>query len=136
MPLEKFYKDTVLNVIDTMAIIGGIFDKNRRRDGEYIDLAEEAVGMTSTEGQIQVKVAELQNYDDLKDFSEFIYGGHILLLDLNQISSDDMELERSTNELKRVVQDIDGDIAGLGRNWLIVTPSGVKIDRRKMRGTF
>jgi len=119
-----------------MAIIGGIFDKNRRRDGEYIDLAEEAVGMTSTEGQIQVKVAELQNYDDIKDFSEFIYGGHILLLDLNQISSDDMELERSTNELKRVVQDIDGDIAGLGRNWLIVTPSGVKIDRRKMRGTF
>jgi len=61
---------------------------------------------------------------------------NILLLDLNQISSDDMELERSTNELKRVVQDVDGDIAGLGRNWLIVTPSGVKIDRRKMRGTF
>jgi len=49
LPLEKFYKDTVLNVIDTMAIIGGIFDKNRRRDGEYIDLAEEAAGMTSTE---------------------------------------------------------------------------------------
>jgi SepF-like predicted cell division protein (DUF552 family) len=119
-----------------MAIIGGIFDRNKRRDGEYIDLSEEAAGTASTEGKMQVKVAELQNYDDLKDFSEFIYGGHILLLDLGPLSSDDMEVERSTNELKRVVQDIDGDIAGLGRNWLIVTPNGVKIDRRKMRGSF
>jgi SepF-like predicted cell division protein (DUF552 family) len=47
-----------------------------------------------------------------------------------------MELERSTNELKRVVKDINGDIAGLGRNWLIVTPNGIKIDRRKIRGAF
>ena len=119
-----------------MAIIGGIFDRSKRRDGEYIDLAEEAAGAAPTEGETQVKVAELQNYDDLKDFSEYVYGGHILLLDLSPLSSDDMELERSTNELKRVVQDIDGDIAGLGRNWLIVTPKGVKIDRRKMRGKF
>ncbi|HDS59632.1 MAG TPA: DUF552 domain-containing protein [Thermoplasmatales archaeon] len=117
-----------------MAIIGGLFDKSRRRDGDYIDLAEEAPGMAQGEAGMRVKVAELQNYEDLKNFSEYVYGGHILLLDLNPISSDDMELERSTNELKRVVRDINGDIAGLGRNWLIVTPNGVKIDRRKLRG--
>jgi SepF-like predicted cell division protein (DUF552 family) len=119
-----------------MAIIGGFFDKGKRRDGEYIDLAEEAPDVEQGEAVMRVKVAELQNYDDLKNFTDFVYAGNILLLDMSGMSSDDMELERSTNELKRVVGDINGDIAGLSRNWLIITPNGVKIDRRKMRGSL
>jgi hypothetical protein len=119
-----------------MAIIAGLFNKSKRRDGDYVDLAEEVEEQDMPEADTHVKVAELQEYDDVKNFTDYIYGGNILLLDLTPISSDDMELERTTNELKRVVKDIQGDIAGLGRNWLIVTPTGVKIDRRKMRGTF
>lgn len=119
-----------------MAVIGGIFGKTRRRDGEYIDLAEETGGMEETEPMMHVKVAELQDYEDLKDFTGYVYNGDILILDTAQMSSDDLELERITNELKRVVGDIGGDIAGLGRNLLIVTPSGIKVDRRKIRGTF
>ncbi|MEA2054072.1 MAG: cell division protein SepF [Candidatus Thermoplasmatota archaeon] len=119
-----------------MAIINGIFGKTRRREGEYIDLGEETGGKEEIEPTMYVKVAELQNYDNLKDFTEHVYGGNILLLDLSPVSSDDMELERITNELKRVTNDIGGDIAGLGRNLLILTPSGIKIDRRKIRGSF
>ena len=119
-----------------MAIIAGLFNKSKRRDGDYLDLAEEAEEYEMPEAGARVKVAELQEYDDVKNFTDYVYGGNILLLDLTPVSSDDMELERTTNELKRVVKDIQGDIAGLGRNWLIVTPTGVKIDRRKMRGSF
>ncbi|MCD6299400.1 MAG: cell division protein SepF [Thermoplasmata archaeon] len=119
-----------------MAIIGGIFGKSHRRDGEYIDLAEEVGGREEGEAAMHVKVAELQDYEDLKDFTEYVYNGDIIILDTAQISSDDLELERITNELKRVVGDIGGDIAGLGRNLLIVTPSGIRVDRRKLRGTF
>ncbi len=119
-----------------MAIIGGIFDKTRRRDGEYIDLAEEIGSMEEAEPMLHVKVAELQNYEDLKEFTDLVYKGDIVILDTAQLSSDDLELERITNELKRVVADIGGDIAGLGRNLLIVTPSGIKVDRRKIRASF
>ncbi|HHH78315.1 MAG TPA: DUF552 domain-containing protein [Thermoplasmatales archaeon] len=122
--------------LDKMAIIGGIFGKSHRRDGEYIDLAEEVGGREEGEAAMHVKVAELQDYEDLKDFTEYVYNGDIIILDTAQMSSDDLELERITNELKRVVGDIGGDIAGLGRNLLIVTPSGIRVDRRKLRGTF
>ncbi|KAA0002474.1 MAG: hypothetical protein DRN33_05140 [Thermoplasmata archaeon] len=119
-----------------MAIIGGIFDRTRRRDGEYIDLAEQVMEAEGEEAMMHIKVAELQNYEDMREFTDYVYKGDILILDTAPISSDDLELERITNELKRVVSDIGGDIAGLGRNLLIVTPAGIKIDRRKIRGSF
>jgi len=38
--------------------------------------------------------------------------------------------------LKSMVSEVNGDIAGIGKNMMIVSPSEVKIDRRKLRGTF
>jgi len=106
-----------------------IFGKKRE---EYIDLEDvEAEGLE--EANMYVKVAELQKYEDLKEFAKYVYEGNILILDVSPISVDDIELERATNELKKITRDINGDIAGLDRHHFIVTPTGVKIDRRKLR---
>lgn len=106
-----------------------IFGKKKE---EYIDLEEvEMEGLP--EAQMYVKAAELQKYDDVKEFAQYVYEGNLLILDVSPLAVDDIELERATNELRRIVKDIDGDIAGLDRNHFIVTPTGVKIDRRKMR---
>ena len=43
-------------------------------------------------------------------------------------------MKRVSNELKQLTRDINGDIAAMGNNFLIVTPTGVKVDRRKIRG--
>lgn len=100
----------------------------------YIDLEEYEAGEEGQEeAKMYVKVAEVQKFDDLKDFAKYIYEGNLLILDVSPISVDDIELERVTNELKKIVRDINGDIAGLDRNHFIVTPTGVKIDRRKLR---
>ncbi|MCD6573037.1 MAG: cell division protein SepF [Thermoplasmata archaeon] len=107
-----------------------IFGRDRKE--EYIDL-EEYGGGEKKEAKMFVKVAEIQSYDDVKDFASYVYEGNLLILDVSPISIDDIELERVINEFKRIIQDIDGDIAGMDRNHIIVTPSGVKIDRRKIR---
>ena len=60
----------------------------------------------------------------------------MLLLDYSLIKRDEIEEEKVINELKRVVRDVKGDIAGLGSAIMIVAPAGVKIDRKKIRGTF
>ena len=80
-----------------------------------------------------VKVAELQRFDDIKEYAKYIYEGNMVILDVSPISIDDIEVERAANELKRIIKDINGDIAGLDRHHFILTPSGVKIDRRKIR---
>ena len=44
-----------------------------------------------------------------------------------------MTLRRATNEFKSAVTDCGGDIAGFGKSLLLLTPTGVKIDRQKLR---
>ncbi|MCD6331321.1 MAG: cell division protein SepF [Thermoplasmata archaeon] len=105
-----------------------------KKSEDYIDLEEYGAGEErQEEAKMYVKVAEVQKFDDLKDFAKYIYEGNLLILDVSPISVDDIELERITNELKKIVRDVNGDIAGLDRNRFIVTPTGVKIDRRKLR---
>ena len=72
--------------------------------------------------------------DDLRDFANYVYQGNMLLLDFSAIANDEIILRRVTGDLKKLIADINGDIAGLGKTMLIVAPTGVKIDRHKARG--
>jgi filamentous hemagglutinin family protein len=85
---------------------------------------------------MKVGIGELQSYDDLKALSDYVCGGNVLILDFSRVSQEEVILKRITNELKQITHDINGDIAGIGNNLMIIAPQGVKIDRRKIRGTF
>lgn len=104
----------------------------------YIDLGSLSFDDEFAGGQakMNVKVAELQRYEDLKELTKLVYAGNMLILDFGPISNDKLALKRVTNELKSVVQDVNGDLAGVSRTLLIVCPDGVKIDRTKIRGSF
>lgn len=103
---------------------------------DYIDLEEYASGseMFDANASMMVRVAEIHKYDDLRDFANYVYQGNLLLLDFSAIAGDEIILRRVTGDLKKLIADINGDIAGLGKTMLIVAPTGVKIDRHKARG--
>ena len=68
--------------------------------------------------------------------SNYVYDGNILILDYSAIMNDDLSLKRIVTELKRLVEDTEGDMAGISKNLLIIAPKQVKIDRKKLhRGT-
>lgn len=103
----------------------------------YIDLSEMSFeGETDLEAQVHVKVGEIYRYEDLANMTSHVYNGSILVLDITSIANDDLTLRRVTSELKNVVRDVNGDVAGVGKNLLMLTPTGVKIDRNKIRGGF
>ena len=83
-----------------------------------------------------VKVGELFRYEDLSSLTNEVYDDNIVVVDFTSIANDDLTMKRITAELKNVARDIDGDVAGIGRNLLMVTPRGVKIDRNKIKGGF
>ncbi|MHA2431529.1 MAG: cell division protein SepF [Promethearchaeota archaeon] len=83
-----------------------------------------------------VRVGEIQRYEDLKEFSDYVYGGNVLILDFSPIAEEEVILKRITNDLKKMTQEINGDIAGIGNNLMIISPSNVKVERRKLRGKF
>ena len=106
---------------------------------KYIDLGEMYSGGEDIGGfpaKMNVKVAELYRYEDLGDLTSHVYDGNILLLDFTPIAKDTLALRRITNELRAVSRDVGGDLAGVSKNLLIVTPEGVKIDRTKIKGPY
>lgn len=108
------------------------------RNTDYIDLEEYAAEteLFDQTASMMVRVAEITTYDDLREFANYVYQGNLLLLDFSAIAGDDIVLRRVTSDLKKLVTDINGDIAGMGKTQMIIAPTGVKIDRRKARGTF
>jgi hypothetical protein len=80
-----------------------------------------------------IRVAEVERYEDIRDLTTCIYDGDILILDFTPIANDDLTLRRIIAELKRLTQDLGGDIAGLERNLIIVAPKSVSIDKRKLK---
>jgi hypothetical protein len=134
-----------------MGLAGKIFGGKKTGPTEgYVDL-EKYVETTTPEtptkstsdtppktsyAKMHVAVGEIQRYEDLKSFSDYVYGGNILILDFSPIAEEEVILKRITNDLRKMIADIDGDIAGIGNNMMIVSPSKVKIDRRKLRGKY
>src|SRR5213594_727899 len=105
----------------------------------YIDLGELTFEDSSPLGQVAqhwVRVAEVYRYEDLGDLTTHIYNGDLLLIDYTTLANDELALKRITADLKNVAQDTGGDVAGVGKNWLLATPAGVKIDRNKIKGSL
>jgi filamentous hemagglutinin family protein len=122
-----------------MGLASKIFgEKNTGQTDGYVDL-EKYVDSGKKEissAKMHVAVGEIQRYEDIKEISDYVYGGNVLILDFSSISDEEVILKRITNELKKMADDIDGDIAGIGNNLMIISPSGVKVDRRKIRGKY
>jgi SepF-like predicted cell division protein (DUF552 family) len=121
-----------------MGFVSKIFGDKKHGDvGGYIDLEKYTESdHTTPSAKMHVRVGEIQRYEDLKGFTDYVYGGNVLLLDFSPIAEEEVILKRVTNDLKEMVQEINGDIAGIGNNLMIVSPSDVKIDRRKLRGSY
>lgn len=116
----------------------GLLEKGSETEG-YIDLGElvfeDEGGALGEPVKAMIKVAEIYRYEDLGDLTTHIYNGNVLLIDYSAVSSDEFALKRITAELRSVARDLGGDVAGVGKNMIIATPAGVKVDRNKIRGS-
>ena len=122
-----------------MKIPGKIFGEKKPGLTEgYVDLEKYTDAKTGGEqgAKMFVRIGEIQRYEDLKEFTDYVYGGNVLILDFSPIAEEEVLLKRITNDLKKMASDINGDIAGIGNNLMIISPSDVKIDRRKLRGRY
>ena len=120
-------------------LMGGNSSNGRRpaeggNDRDYIDLSDDTASEKGGDAGAStlVRFAELRALDDLKQFSSYVYDGSLLVIDFAKVQGDEILLRRLTNELRKLAQDTGGDIAGLGDHHILITPAGVKVDRRKL----
>ena len=102
----------------------------------YLDLGiEEYEQELKDEGvKMYIKTAELTGLYDIPELKREIYAGNILILDISLAKQDKVLVEKAIKDLKMAAFDVGGDIAGISDEQVIVTPMGIKIERKKLSG--
>jgi uncharacterized protein len=117
--------------------MGGFLEKlkfiGRSSEDDYVEVDlgqfENASG-----SQIMLRMADLGKMEVMPEIKQEIYAGNIVLVDIARIKRDKTALDKAIAELKKTVEEVSGDIAGIGDDLVAVVPDGIKIDREKMVG--
>ena len=116
-------------------ILGGnVKSATSADDYTEIDLSKYEEVLEDEPAETYIKIAEITNINQVAPLKQEVYNGNILMIDISNIKSDELLRDRVLKELKDVVIDVHGDIAGVKGSTVIVTPTGVKIDRSKLIG--
>ena len=101
---------------------------------DHVDLdLEEYEEELKEEGvKMYIKIAELTGLYDVRELKKELYAGNILILDISLAKKDKGLVEKAIKDLKMAALDVGGDIAGIADDQVIVAPSGVKIERKKL----
>ncbi len=95
---------------------------------EYVEM--EQPEEPKEEKQMMIEVERLDGFSDSDRIQRKIREGNILLVKIRDLKAKDAEeLKRSVERIRRTCLAVNGDIAGLGDDWLLVTPSTAKIYR-------
>lgn len=97
--------------------------------------AEASRGESATEdhaSKIYLKAMPLRRLSDLETIKGEVKSGNILIIKVTPLATKSIEeIKNAVNELCEFVKRVDGDIARLGEERIVVTPSGVRIWREK-----
>jgi uncharacterized protein len=108
-------------------------------EGSFLDLGtmqvdDEAGSLAGNRGT--VRMAEVLRYDDVHHATKLAYNGDIVIIDYTSVANDAATVRRMSLDLKNVAKDTGGDVAGIAKNLLALTPAGIRIDRQKIRPSF
>jgi len=81
--------------------------------------------------KIVVRPFIMKDFDDIKDVLDSLREGYtIALINIKPLKEKDLvELKRAINKLKKTTDAIEGDIAGFGEDYIVVTPSFATVHR-------
>ena len=113
-------------------VLRGILNKKTSEDlmSEQVDYVE-LEGMTEKSGSGKfIKIVTLNDFSDVEIIQRELRNGNIVWVRIKPLKDKDMiELKRAIDRLKKTCIAVNGDIAGVDEDYLILSPEGVKIHR-------
>ena len=120
----------------------GAFDRLREKIGgkhdtssddfadEYVDIAADSTPRNS-KAKITIRPFVIEQFEHIKPALDALREGYtVALINIRPLKDKDLvELKRAVNKLKKTCDAIEGDIAGFGEDWIVVTPSFGEIFR-------
>lgn len=98
---------------------------------EYVEL--DTLSGEEIKSKVIVRPFVIDDFSDIKEILDSLREGHtIALVNIKPLKDKDLvELKRAINKLKKTCDAIQGDIAGFGDDYIVVTPSFAQIFRTK-----
>ncbi len=117
-------------IIKNEVIILGLFNLGKRdfdEEEEYVELDFDA---KEEAGKAYIKVEKMEGYADSEKVQRAVRDGFIVLVNIKELKEKDInELKRAITRIRKTCLAINGDIAGVGEDWIIVTPEFARVYR-------
>ena len=106
----------------------GFMDKIKGGEDEYLQI-EHPQEDTAPKLKV-VEIEKMESYADSDRIQKKARDGGIMLIKIKDLKNKDVsELKRAVERVKKTCLAIDGDIAGVGEDWLVVCGAGAKVHR-------
>ncbi len=99
---------------------------------DYVELDAGDLQVEDVDVDLQVRIANIGEKNDVIDIKDAVYDGDIVVADITRHSTQDRTMEHITDELKQVAREVGGDIVQKDDDQLIITPGGVAISRERL----
>jgi len=110
-------------------LAGPSYDDLEAEQG-YLELDTEGL---ETSSKLQFRSFLLEDFEDVKPILDSLREGKtIALINIKPLKDRDLvELKRAINKMKKTTDAVEGEIAGVGEDYIVLTPSYVGIYRNK-----
>lgn len=113
-------------------MVFGFFEKFKKE--EIIDSANDYIEIDDIRGdemdKLLIKVETLNDFSDTEKIQTELRSGHIVWVKIKALKDKDMiELKRAVDRLRKTCIAVNGDIAGVDEDFLVLTPEGVRVHR-------
>jgi SepF-like predicted cell division protein (DUF552 family) len=124
--MKEIYKKVKETVLRT---VGGGSDFNDDIGEDYVEIDTDVD--KGPKARVLVRPFFIEDFADIKPALDALREGTtIALINIKPLKDKDIiELKRAVNKLKKTCDAIEGDIAGFGEDWIVVTPSFAQIYR-------
>lgn len=105
-------------------------DDNIEAEDEYVELNTDSLQHFDN-SKVIVRPFRLDDFQQIKPILDALREGYtICLVNIRPLKDKDLvELKRAINKLKKTCDAVEGDIAGFGDDYLVITPSFARIYR-------
>jgi len=105
-----------------------IFKKKDDKDDidEYLEIPLEI----EQQQHVKIVIENMDTYGSVDKVLRKVREGHIVVVKIKHLRDQDIgQLKAAVSKIKAITETLGGDIVGIGDEWIVVTPSTVKIDR-------
>jgi len=97
-------------------------------DGDFIEL--DTSSLEASSGKIPVRVDRIEDFADTERIQKTLRDGSIVFVKIKSLKDKDLsELKRAIDKLRKTCIALNGDIAGIDEDWVLMCPSFAHVSR-------